>query len=77
LERQIPSLHDFVDRRIMTVAEVKSLVEQRRNFEYRLARQAARKVLLLSTVFPILFWIIVNGSQLHYSFLARKLGARC
>jgi hypothetical protein len=44
LERQIPSLQDLVDRRIMTVSEVKSLVEQRRSFEYRLARRAARKV---------------------------------
>jgi hypothetical protein len=37
-----------VDRRIMTVSEVKSLVEQRRSFEYRLARRAARKVQSLS-----------------------------
>ena len=44
LERQIPSLQDLVDRRIMTVSEVKSLVDQRRSFEYRLARRAARKV---------------------------------
>ena len=44
LERQIPALRDFVARRIMTSAEAKALVEQRRLHEYRLQRRAARKV---------------------------------
>ena len=44
LERQVPALKDLVDRRIMTQEEVKALVDQRRSYEYRLQRRAARKI---------------------------------
>mmetsp|Transcript_9729 Transcript_9729/g.12787 ORF Transcript_9729/g.12787 Transcript_9729/m.12787 type:complete len:562 (+) Transcript_9729:20-1705(+) len=44
LERQIPALRDLIDRRLMTSEEVKGLVDQRRQFEYRLQRRASRKV---------------------------------
>lgn len=44
LERTIPALQDLVQRRIMTIDEAKSMVEQRRHHEYRLQRRAARKV---------------------------------
>eukprot|EP00620_Florenciella_sp_RCC1587_P009525 CAMPEP_0182587660 /NCGR_PEP_ID=MMETSP1324-20130603/65564_1 /TAXON_ID=236786 /ORGANISM="Florenciella sp., Strain RCC1587" /LENGTH=81 /DNA_ID=CAMNT_0024804669 /DNA_START=42 /DNA_END=284 /DNA_ORIENTATION=+ len=43
LEKSLSSLQDLVARRLLSSAEVKLLVETRRQFEYKLQRRAARK----------------------------------
>ena len=43
LEKSLTSLQDLVARRLLSSTEAKSLVETRRQFEYKLQRRAARR----------------------------------
>ena len=44
LERMVPALQDLQERNLMSSTEVVALVDQRRQFEYRLQRRQPRKV---------------------------------